>query len=301
MPGGAARAGFPMKAAPFDYARADSIEEACALLAANPDARLIAGGQTLIPMLAMRLARPALLVDIARIAELRAIEEVDGAVVIGAAVRQAECERSPLIRDRLPLLAAVLPWVGHPPTRRRGTVGGSIANADPSAEIALVLLTLGGGIVVQDGDGQSEIRADELFLGPMLTTVPEGACLVNARFPIWSESRVGVGFHEVSARRSDFAFASVATQVAVADDGSCLRAVAGVGGVGDMPLALDVEGLVGQVHDTALVKEVVAAAFEDIESFDDLHASAAYRKRVGVALACRAIADAFAASRKEVQ
>lgn len=290
-----------MKAAPFEYARPGSVEEACALLAANPDARLIAGGQTLIPMLAMRLARPALLVDIARIAELRTIEEADDAVMIGAAVRQAECEQSSLIRDRLPMLAAALPWVGHPPTRRRGTVGGSIANADPSAEIALVLLTLGGSIAVEDVDGRSEIPAEDLFLGPMLTTIPEGACLVSARFPVWSEKQVGVGFHEVSARRSDFAFASAAAQVAVAPDGSCLRAVLGVGGVSDMPLALPVEGLAGRPYDPALVQEVVAAAFEDVESFDDLHSSTAYRKRVGAALACRAIADAFSTFRKETQ
>ena len=137
-----------MKPAPFDYVRPGSLAEACALLAGDEDARVIAGGQTLVPMLAMRLARPARLVDILRLPELAGISEQPGAIVIGATTRQAQAERDPLIGKALPMLARVLPWVGHPPTRNRGTIGGSIANADPSAEIPLVAVTLGAEIVL---------------------------------------------------------------------------------------------------------------------------------------------------------
>ena len=125
-----------MKPAPFDYVRPSTLAEACELLAGDEDARLIAGGQTLVPMLAMRLARPAKLIDIMRLPELGGIRQedgADGAVVVGATTRQAQAERDPVIRASVPMLARALPWVGHPPTRNRGTVGGSVANADPSA------------------------------------------------------------------------------------------------------------------------------------------------------------------------
>src|ERR1700680_5314653 len=126
-----------MNPAPFDYVRPGSLAEACALLAGDEDARVSAGGQTLVPMLAMRLARPARLIDILRLPELAGIRQERGAVIVGATTRQAHAERDTVIRASVPMLARVLPWVGHPPTRNRGTVGGSIANADPSAEIPL--------------------------------------------------------------------------------------------------------------------------------------------------------------------
>ena len=144
-----------MKPAPFDYVRPASLAEACALLAADEDARVIAGGQTLVPMLAMRLARPARLIDILRLPELAGIREENGAIVVGATTRQAQAERDPVIRASVPLLAQVLPWVGHPPTRNRGTIGGSIANADPSAEIPLAAVTLGAEILLATAQGES--------------------------------------------------------------------------------------------------------------------------------------------------
>src|SRR5215218_7594867 len=139
-----------MKPAPFEYIRPGTLDEACALIAADEDARLIAGGQTLVPMLAMRLARPARIIDIARLPELSGIRADGDAIVVGAATRQRQAEQSSLIADKLPLLALALPWVGHPPTRTRGTVGGSIANADPSAEIPLVAVTLGAEMVMRE-------------------------------------------------------------------------------------------------------------------------------------------------------
>ena len=147
-----------MKAAPFEYVRPRSVEEACACLAADPDAAIIAGGQTLVPMMAMRLARPTRLIDIARIPELHGIRDDGAAIAVGAATRQVTAANDDLIARKVPLLAAALPWVGHAATRNRGTVGGSVANADPAAEIPLVLATLGGDIVLRKSAGSRSDR-----------------------------------------------------------------------------------------------------------------------------------------------
>jgi CO/xanthine dehydrogenase FAD-binding subunit len=281
-----------MKPAPFDYVRPDTLAEACALLAGDEDARLIAGGQTLVPMLAMRLARPARLIDILRLPELAGIRQESGAVVVGATTRQAHAERDPVIRASVPMLARVLPWVGHPPTRNRGTVGGSIANADPSAEIPLVAVTLGADIMLATPDGPTSMPADDFFIGPMLTTIGLGECVSAIRFPVWPQPRIGVGFFEISARRSDFAFVAAAAQVALDEEGRCLDAALGVGGVGDRPLRLDVSSLVGIELDAASVAEAVDAASDNLEAMSDLHASAAYRRRVARVLCIRALEQA---------
>jgi CO/xanthine dehydrogenase FAD-binding subunit len=282
-----------MKPAPFEYSRPESVQEVCALLAEEMEARVIAGGQTLVPMLAMRLSRPTRLVDIARIPELSGIRQEDGVIVIGAATRQVEAERSGLVAERVPLLAAALPWVGHPPTRARGTIGGSIAHADPSAEIALVAVTLGAEIVVQDPDETSAVPAGEFVIGAMLTAIPMGGCITAIRFPVWSEGRIGVGFHEISARRSDYAFVSAAAQVALDVDGTCTRCAVGIGSVGDMPVALaESEHLVGSRLADAEIRDAVRAGAEAIEAHNDLHASASYRRRTAAVLAARALASA---------
>jgi len=281
-----------MKPAPFEYVRPESLAEACALLAADEDARVIAGGQTLVPMLAMRLARPARLIDILRLPELAGIRQEKDAIVVGATTRQAQAERDPVIRASVPMLARVLPWVGHPPTRNRGTIGGSIANADPSAEIPLVAVTLGAEIMLATADGPASTPADDFFIGPMLTTINPGECVSAIRFPVWPHQRVGTGFFEISARRSDFAFVAAAAQVALDDAGSCIEILLGVGGVGDRPVRLDVSSLAGGGLDTASVTEVINTAAAELDAMSDLHASAAYRRRVAVALCIRAVEEA---------
>ena len=291
-----------MKPAPFDYVRPDTLAEACALLAGDEDARLIAGGQTLVPMLAMRLARPARLIDILRLPELAGIREERGALVVGATTRQAHAERDPVIRASVPMLARVLPWVGHPPTRNRGTVGGSIANADPSAEIPLVAVTLRADIMLATTDGATSMPADDFFIGPMLTSIGQGECVSAIRFPVWPHQRIGVGFFEISARRSDFAFVAAAAQVALDEEGRCLDVALGVGGVGDRPLRLDVSSLVGTELDATSVAAAVNAASGELNATSDLHASAAYRRRVASVLCMRALeharVDASAKSRE---
>lgn len=288
-----------MKPAPFDYVRPSSLTEACEILATDEDARVIAGGQTLIPMLAMRLARPTKLVDILRLKELHGIRAETDTIVIGAVTRQVEVERSEIVRRSLPLLTKALPWVGHPPTRNRGTVGGSIANADPSAEIPLVAVTLGAEIEIANPSDRTRMPADEFFIGPMLTSVTSGDCVCAVRFPVWTHQRVGTGFHEVSARQSDFAFVAAAAQVALDDAGRCVEATLGLGGIGDRAIRIDVAPLIGEIPARAAIADVVRAATADLEASSDLHATADYRRRVAVTLGTRALEDAFADARSK--
>jgi CO/xanthine dehydrogenase FAD-binding subunit len=283
-----------MKAAPFEYSRPATVDEVCALLADDEDARIIAGGQTLVPMMAMRLARPARLVDIARIAALSYIREEHGYLAIGAATRQCVAERDRIVAARLPLLAAAIPWVGHAATRARGTVGGSLANGDPAAELALIAMTLDATLTFRKAGQDGKIAAADFFLGPTVTALPAAACLTGVGFPVWHEAHVGVGFHEVNARKSDFALVSAAAQVALDDDGICRRAAIGIGAITDAPFRLHgiEQALIGQRPEPAKLRPAIEAALADVDVNADLHASAAYRRRVAATLTQRAIADA---------
>ena len=282
-----------MKAAPFEYSRPASVEEACALLGSDENARVIAGGQTLVPMMAMRLARPTRLVDIAHIPELSFIRDDGDAVVIGAATKQCVAERSALVADKLPLMARAIPWIGHTATRARGTIGGSIADGDPAGELPLLAVTLGATLAYKAAGDEGEIDATEFYIGPTITTLPAGACLTSVRFPVW-QGRVGIGFHEVNARRSDFAFAAAAAQVELTAEGTCARIALGLGGITDTAVRLDEaeEALIDTPLEPDAVRDVVRGALEAIECADDLHASADYRRRAAITLALRAVADA---------
>jgi CO/xanthine dehydrogenase FAD-binding subunit len=286
---------FEMKAAVFEYSRAADIDEACAWLAADDGARVIAGGQTLVPMMVMRLARPTRLIDINRIAALSYIRKDGDGVAIGATTRQCVVERDALVAAQLPLLARAIPNIGHAATRARGTIGGSLANADPAAELPLVAITLDARLSYRAGGETAEIPAREFYIGPMITTLPAGACLAAVQFPVWS-GKVGVGFHEVNARRSDFAFVSAAAQVELSDDGKAKRIAIGVGAATDFPMRLEAaeEQLKGTALDAKAVNAALREALADVETLEDLHASAEYRRRAVVHLAARAIADAFA-------
>jgi 2-furoyl-CoA dehydrogenase FAD binding subunit len=286
-----------MKAAPFEYVRPISLLEACSILADDEDALPIAGGQTLVPMLAMRLARPTILVDILRLPELTGIGRADGFLILGATTRQVEAERSALVASDLPLLAKALPWVGHQPTRNRGTVGGSVANADPSAEIPLVAATLGAGIVIQSREEEKVLPADDFFLGAMSTALEPGFCVKELRFPVWPKGRLGVGFHEISARKSDFAYASAAVQLAADDDDKCLNIVLGLGGLSDRPVRISLDPIIGEdlraTSLPAIVAEAVGDACDGFDLRSDIHASASYRRRLAISLAQRAMRDAI--------
>jgi carbon-monoxide dehydrogenase medium subunit len=282
-----------MKPAAFGYVRPASVAEACARLDDDENARILAGGQSLIPMLAMRLARPSCLIDIARIPELSGIRDAGDRLAIAAATRQAVAERDPLVARKAPLLAKALPWVGHAPTRNRGTIGGSIANGDPAAEIPLVAVTLDATLIIETGAGTRELAAADFYLGPMTTALPRGAVLASVHFPVWDADRTGSAFHEVAARRSDFALVAAAAQVALDDAGRCTALVLGIGGACATPVRIDAAGaLIGSRLEEGAVREAVEAATAGLETVRDHHASAAYRKRVAAALARRAILDA---------
>lgn len=286
-----------MKAAPFSYSRPADVEEACALLAQDEGARIIAGGQTLVPMMAMRLARPTRLVDINRIPSLSYVRQEKEGIAIGACTRQCAVERDPSVKKRLPLLARAVPFIGHAATRARGTIGGSLAHADPAAELPLIAITLDAVMRYRVSNSDGELAARDFFSGLMTNALPAGACLTAVHFPVWhGENGIGVGFHEVNARRSDFAFVAAAAQVELDVNGKAKRIAIGVGAATDTPLRLASaeKALTGTMLDDAHVTEAVRSALADIEMLSDLHASADYRRRAAVTLAARAIADARA-------
>jgi len=196
----------------------------------------------------------------------------------------------------LPLLSRATPFIGHAATRARGTIGGSMAHADPAAELPLIAVTLDATLRYRQNDTDHDIAARDFFTGLMMTALPQGACLVGVRFPVWLGEKIGVGFHEVNARRSDFAFVAAAAQVELDAAGKAKRVAIGVGAATDVPIRLDSaeKALTGSALAEKDVSDAVRATLADIEPLDDLHASADYRRRAAAALAMRAIADAKA-------
>lgn len=285
-----------MKAVDFDYRRAATVHEACQLLAdANGEGKIIAGGQTLVPLLVMRLARPALLIDINPIEALQGVETANDWLAIRACTRQADALASALVRQNAPLLGKALRFVGHPQTRNRGTIGGSLANADPAAEIGLVAVTLGCEVVAQSAAAKRTISIGSFFTGPLTTALQPDECVTVVRFPIRSPTeRVGAGFQEVSIRRSDFALVAAAAELVLDTEGVCRRASIGIGGAGPVPLRIVPAGerLVGTRLEDGDVADAAAIVRARIEPQADLHASADYRRRVAGELARRAIAEA---------
>jgi CO/xanthine dehydrogenase FAD-binding subunit len=285
-----------MKAAEFDYLRAGSIAEACRALAeGGGEARLIAGGQTLVPLMAMRLARPHLLVDINRIPELHGIELQPGFLAIRACTTQAEALEDPLVKTSAPLLAKALPFVGHGQTRNRGTIGGSLANADPAAEIAIVAVALDCEIDAQSASGKRTIACSDFFKGAMTTALRTDECLTEARFPVWSGSgTIGTSFEEMSVRKSDFALVALAVQLLLSEEGVCRRAAVGVGGLGGVPVSAGAAAtrLVGSRVEDPDIESALDALQRAIRPHSDIHGSADYRRRVAGALFKRAVVAA---------
>jgi 2-furoyl-CoA dehydrogenase FAD binding subunit len=258
-----------VKPARFDYVRAESLAEAHDVLAAEgSDASVLAGGQSLLPLLSTRLARPNVVVDIMRIPGLDGIAREGDAIRVGAAVRQATLGAWPELACAQPLLARALPFVGHAQTRSRGTVCGSVAHADPSAEIPLVLLALGGAIVLSSRRGHRRVPAEAFFTGPM-STAREDDELIEAVLLPRRHPGHGYAFREFARRHGDFAIVACA---AVAGDREARLAI---GGVADRPLAFDGLPLDGAALDQALDR--IAG---ELEARDDLHATADYRRHL---------------------
>ncbi|HXQ52336.1 MAG TPA: FAD binding domain-containing protein [Stellaceae bacterium] len=284
-----------MKPVDFDYERPVSVDALCRRLAeAREDAKIIAGGQTLVPLLAMRLARPALLLDINRIAALDGIAAGDGFVAIRACTRQAAALAHETVRSRAKLLAKALKHVGHGQTRNRGTIGGSIANADPAAEIGLAALALDAALGVRSVRGERTIAIRDFFRGAMETALAPDECLVEMRLPVWRDNAVGTGFHEMSVRHSDFALAAAAVQLALDAGGVCRRIAISIGGAAATPLRMAEaeKRLVGTRLEERDIADAGALVRDAIAPLPDPHASALYRRRVAASLAERAIAEA---------
>jgi CO/xanthine dehydrogenase FAD-binding subunit len=283
----------PMKAAPFEYVRAESIEHALALLAQHGgDAKLIAGGQSLVPMMAMRLARPAVLIDINRLAELKTLDADDAGVTMGAATRQRDVEDDLALHEVLPLVRDALAWVGHVQTRNRGTVGGSMVHADPSAELPLAAAVLGATLTLRsEAEGTREVPAADFFLGPMFTAVGETECLVSIGWPVWEGEGIRCAFDETSIRHGDFALASAACQLQLDAEGICRRAAIGLGGVDGVPLAFAdlASELVGLPIDERLCADVAHAAAARSQPGADLHGDVPYRRHLAALLLKRSL------------
>lgn len=285
-----------MKAAAFDYVRAASLDEACRLLAeaGDQERKIIAGGQTLIPLMAMRMARPEMLIDINHIDDLKGIRVDGDTLVIGAGTRQADVLASKEVADAVPLLIEALSFVGHDQTRNRGTVGGSLANADPTAEIGLTTMTLGGEVVALSSRGERRIPAAALFEAAMMTSLEADEILTAVRLPIWPAARTAHGFHEVGIRRGDFAIAAAAVQLTLEEAGACSRINIGVGGASSCPLRLAEieEAFAGKTLDDATVEDVTAAVAGMLDPESDIHAGAEQRRRTAVAMVRRSIRTA---------
>ncbi len=257
-------------------------------------AKLIAGGQSLVPMMAMRLVRPAWLVDINEIADLKFVKLEKDAARIGACTRQSVVERNDALAERVPLLRQALAWVGHTQTRNRGTVGGSLAHADPSAELPLAAQVLGVKMILRSAKGTRALDAEKFFSGPMSTSMRPDECLEEIHWPVWSGKRTGSAFTEIAIRHGDFAMVAAAAQVALDSDGRCTRAALGLGGVGGTPLAFPkIAGrLVGTKLDDQTIEGVASDAAKETDPGSDLHATKEYRRHLAGVLAGRALREA---------
>jgi CO/xanthine dehydrogenase FAD-binding subunit len=289
-----------LKSPPFEYARAATIEEACELLSQHGDAaKVLAGGQSLVPMMAFRLLRPSWLIDINEIAALKFVAFEPDAVRMGACTRQCVIQRDDTLATRVPLLRQALAFVGHTQTRNRGTAGGSLAHADPSAELPLVAQVLDAHLVLRAKSGTRTLPASAFFAGPMMTNVRLDECLEEIRWPIWRDRKTGSAFTEISRRHGDFAMVAAAAQVAVDNDGHCTRATFGVGGAAPTPVAFAelARRLVGNRLDTATLHDVARDAAAALEPETDTHASAAYRRHLAGVLLTRVLQSACDAAR----
>lgn len=284
-----------MKPPVFEYAIPRTVEEAVDAAGERPEeTTLLAGGQSLVPLLNMRMSQPRLLVDLNGVQELVGIEETpEGRVRIGAMVRQRRLETDPLVRERLPLMTEAARHIAHVPIRTRGTVGGSLAHADPAAELPSTVTALEASVLVRGAGGVRAVPASELFLGPLMSAVEPGEVLIGIEVEP-PPPKTGWAFLEVARTHGAFALAGAAALVHTGADGriDLIRlCLCGVGGTPHVPPWLDEVARDEQPTD-ALFAEIGDRLREEVEPFDDIHATAAYRKRVAGVLAARALRTA---------
>ena len=283
-----------MKPAPFDYEAPASTESACALLAeAGGGATVLAGGQTLMPLLALRMSQPFILVDINKIPALHGVTRTGNATRIGPATKQCEGLENPLLAEHLPVLVQALRHVGHHQTRNRGTIGGSIALGEPAAEMPATAVALGAEIEIASIRGRRRVKAEDFYLGPYLTVLEPDELVVGIDYPDWPKGHITL-FRELAQRPGDFALVGLVGALAV-EGGKITRAGLAWFGMGPTPIkARQAEAaLLGQAPATLDVPAIAALALADTAPFDDHHASAEYRRIVGKRLFSRTLCAAL--------
>jgi carbon-monoxide dehydrogenase medium subunit len=292
-----------VKPAPFDYFTPDTVDEALALLAEHGDAaKPLAGGQSLIPAMNFRLARPTALVDLNRIGELAYVRAERAGLALGAMTRQRAVERSAAVARAAPLLAEAMPSIAHPQIRNRGTVGGSVAHADPSAELPAVILALEAQLKARSAAGERSIPAAEFFKGMLETALGPDELLVEIALPPLPE-RSGTSFLEMARRHGDYALVGVAAVVTLDPRGRCKAVRLSLLSVGDGPVLATEAGkvLAGQTPSEELLRAAGdAAATRDVDPPSDIHASAAYRRQLVAVLTRRALGRAFERAGKKL-
>lgn len=282
-----------MKPVAFEYCRPDTVEEALDLLKEfGSDASIISGGLSLGAMLNMRLVRPKALIDINGLSDLAGTHVGDATISTGTLVRQAAAMTFPALMAAVPLLAKALPHVGHYQTRSRGTLGGSVAHADPSAEIPLTLVTLAGAVTLRSPGGSRDIPAREFFHGLLTTDRRADELVTGLTWPIRRE-RTGYAFEEIAQRHGDFAITAVAAEATVAGDGTIADLSFGLGGVEDRPFVAATAGFIGKAATGATAAEIAATVAEAVDPMVDLQANADYRRQLVRVLGARVLGAAF--------
>jgi carbon-monoxide dehydrogenase medium subunit len=290
-----------LKPAPFDYVAARTIEEAVDHLARHGgDARVLAGGQSLVRLMNTRLATPAVLVDINRVAGLDGIVVENGSIRIGALARQRAAELSDIVRAEAPLFAEAGAHVAHPSVRRRGTVAGSIAFADPAAELPAALLALEGDVVVAGPDGERTIAAADLFTGAFETSLRDGEMIAAVRVPRRAGARAGSAWVEVARRQGDLPVCGAGAVVTLADDGAIASARVALCGVGATPVRATAveEALAGSPPTDEAVGAAAERAARDLDPPSDPHGSAAFRRHLAVVMTRRSVQRAAERARE---
>ncbi len=289
-----------MKPPPFEYHVADSLDQALSLLADyGDDAKPLAGGQSLIPLLNFRLARPTALIDLNHIDALQGITRAaDGGLRIGAMTRQRALERDTNVRQHAPLVVETMPHVAHPQIRNRGTIGGSLAHAEPAAELPAVMITLGARLHLRSKRAERWVSADEFFTGLFATALQTGELLTTVEIPTMPE-RTGYAFEEVARRHGDFALLGVAASVTVDETGNCrdARITLVNPGAGAERMQRAASSLIGRATDNAAAQAAGEIAAADITATGDVHASPAYRRQLARVLTRRALLRAFERAR----
>jgi carbon-monoxide dehydrogenase medium subunit len=285
-----------MKPAPFEYYVPDSIEQALNLLRQHGDAaRLLAGGQSLVPTMNFRVVQPKVLIDLNRVGELKYIRDEHTTLQIGAMTRERELEFDPIISRRAPLLTEVMPHVAHPQIRNRGTLGGSLANADPAAELPVIMLALGARLKVRNADSERWVEARDFFVGMFTTDLAADEMLVEIELPS-TPPRTGWSFMEVAPRAGDYALMGVAALVTLDEDGRCKQARLVYLNAGDGPVDAREAGsaLEGKMPDSESIDEAAdLASQKEINPFGNIHASPEFQRHLARVLTRKTLKQAI--------